>query len=82
MNKKRLKLKARMKELNFGIEDLASAGGFTNAWAYKVLAGTRTPSLEVCRTIAEWLGRTIEELFFDDEKDEMSQELTETRESA
>ena len=82
MANKRVKVKARMKELGYDVNDLAAAVGMSVAWGYKLLAGTRNPSIEQAKKVADWLGSTIEQLFCGETLDEMSQEQAAVRESA
>ena len=68
----RTNLKAARIEKGLTVADMALALKVSPAVYYKWEDGTRAPLIENARQVAALLGRSIEELFFDDELDETS----------
>lgn len=56
------KLKTLMEEKNVLQEELATAVGVSQTFISYILNGFKTPSLDVAKRIADYLGVTVDEL--------------------
>jgi putative transcriptional regulator len=68
MKNKRLKI-ARI-EMDMSQEDLAKAVGVTRQTIGAIENGSYNPTLKLCIEICRATGRTLNDLFWEDEKDE------------
>lgn len=68
----RISLKAARIEKELSVAEIARALNVSPAVYYKWEDGTRAPLIENARQVAALLGKSIEDLFFDDELDETS----------
>ncbi len=57
-----VKLKELMKARGVSVHDLAQGAVVSDVMIYKILNGTRDPSLSVAKVIAEYLGTTVDDL--------------------
>ena len=68
--KKNLKLKAARAELGLSQEELAHRAGVSRQTINMIERGDYNPTLNLCLSICHVLGKTLDELFWEDEEDE------------
>ena len=66
--KKNLRLKAARAELDLSQEELARKAGVSRQTINMIERGDYNPSLNLCLSICHVLGKTLDELFWEDEK--------------
>ena len=67
---KNLKLKAARAERDMTQKDLAAAVGVSRQTITAIEKGEYTPTIKLCRAICRTLGKSLDELFWEDESDE------------
>lgn len=67
---KNLKLKAARAERDMTQKALADAAGVSRQTINAIEQGEYNPTIKLCLTICRALGRTLDELFWEDEEDE------------
>ena len=67
---KNLKLKAARAELDMTQKALADAAGVSRQTINAIEQGEYNPTIKLCLTICRALGKTLDELFWEDEEDE------------
>ncbi len=67
---KNLKLKAARAERNMTQKALADAAGVSRQTINAIEQGEYNPTIKLCLTICRALGRTLDELFWEDEENE------------
>ncbi|MGG1598522.1 helix-turn-helix transcriptional regulator [Paenibacillus naphthalenovorans] len=65
-------LREARKNKNMSVEDIATEVEISASFYYKIEAGIRNPTIDLAKKIADLLGRTVDELFFAPQLDEMS----------
>ena len=65
---KNLKLKAARAEKDMTQAQLAQAGGTTRQTINAIEKGEYNPTIRLCRAICRVLGKTLDELFWEDEE--------------
>ena len=68
----RLHLKTARENKGFTVEELADLIDISPSFLYKIESGKRNPTLKKAKEIAIILGKTVDELFYDNNMDEMS----------
>ncbi|MEK4150031.1 helix-turn-helix transcriptional regulator [Robertmurraya sp. FSL W8-0741] len=56
------------------VEELANLLGISASYYYKIEQGKRTPGIILAKNIADVLGKTVDEIFFNQNLDEMSRD--------
>ena len=64
--KKNLRLKAARAELDLSQEELAHRAGVSRQTINMIERGDYNPSLNLCLSICHMLGKTLDELFWED----------------
>jgi len=54
------------------VEEIANSVGISASYYYKIEQGKRNPGIELAKSIADVLNHTVDELFFNQNLDEMS----------
>lgn len=72
--REKLKILRLQKELS--VAEIARKFGISSSFYYKIEAGTRNPTMHLAKQIADFFDREIEELFFNQDLDEMSNKET------
>lgn len=54
------------------VEELANILGISASYYYKIEQGKRTPGIILAKSIADVLGKTVDEIFFNQNLDETS----------
>ena len=67
---KNLKLKAARAERDMMQKDLAAAVGVSRQTINAIEKGEYNPTIKLCRAICRTLGKSLDELFWEDESDE------------
>ena len=67
---KNLKLKAARAERDMTQKDLAAAVGVSRQTINAIEKGEYNPPIKLCRAICRTLGKSLDELFWEDENDE------------
>ena len=67
---KNLKLKAARAERDMTQKALADAAGVSRQTRNAIEQGEYNPTIKLCLTICRALGKTLDELFWEDEEDE------------
>ncbi|HIX31287.1 MAG TPA: helix-turn-helix transcriptional regulator [Firmicutes bacterium] len=67
---KNLKLKAARAERDMTQKDLAAAVGVSRQTINAIEKGEYNPTIKLCRAICRTLGKSLDELFWEDESDE------------
>lgn len=67
---KNLKLKAARAERDMTQKALADAAGVSRQTINAIEQGEYNPTIKLCLTICRVLGKTLDELFWEDEEDE------------
>ena len=67
---KNLKLKAARAERDMTQKDLAAAVGVSRQTINAFEKGEYNPTIKLCRAICRTLGKSLDELFWEDENDE------------
>ena len=67
---KNLKLKAARAERDMTQKDLAAAVGVSRQTINAIEKGECNPTIKLCRAICRTLGKSLDELFWEDESDE------------
>ena len=67
---KNLKLKAARAERDMTQKALADAAGVSRQTINAIEQGEYNPTIKLCLTICRSLGKTLDELFWEDEEDE------------
>lgn len=67
---KNLKLKAARAMLDMSQKDLADAVGVSRQTINSIEKGDYNPTIKLCLAICRVLGKTLDELFWEDESDE------------
>ena len=67
---KNLKLKAARAERDMTQKDLAAAVGGSRQTINAIEKGEYNPTIKLCRAICRTLGKSLDELFWEDESDE------------
>lgn len=67
---KNLKLKAARAERDMTQKALADAAGVSRQTINAIEQGEYNPTIKLCLTICRALGKTLDELFWEDEEDE------------
>lgn len=67
---KNLKLKAARAERDMTQKDLAAAVGVSRQTINAIEKGEYNPTIKLCRAICRTLGKSLDELFWEDENDE------------
>ena len=67
---KNLKLKAARAERDMTQKDLAAAVGVSRQTINAIEKGKYNPTIKLCRAICRTLGKSLDELFWEDESDE------------
>lgn len=68
---KNLKLKAARAERDMTQKDLAAAVGVSRQTINAIEKGEYNPTIKLCRAICRTLGKSLDELFWEDESDEI-----------
>ena len=69
---KNLKLKAARAERDMTQKDLAAAVGVSRQTINAIEKGEYNPTIKLCRAICRTLGKSLDELFWEDERDRKS----------
>ena len=64
---KNLKMKSARAALDLSQKDLATAVGVSRQTIIAIETGDYTPTINLCRTICKTLGKTLDELFWEEE---------------
>ena len=64
---KNLKLKAARAALDMSQQELADAAGVSRQTISAIEKGDYNPTINLCRTICRILGKTLDELFWEEE---------------
>lgn len=64
---KNLKLKAARAALDLSQQDLADKAGVSRQTINAIEKGDYNPTIQLCRSICKVLGKTLDELFWEDE---------------
>ena len=64
---KNLKMKAARAEKDMTQADLAAAVGATRQTIHAIEKGEYNPTIKLCRAICKVLGKTLDDLFWEDE---------------
>ena len=67
---KNLKLKAARAERDMTQKDLAAAVGVSRQTINAIEKGEYNPTIKLCRAICRTLGKSLDDLFWEDESDE------------
>lgn len=67
---KNLKLKAARAEKDMTQSDLAAAVGVSRQTIHAIEKGEYNPTIRLCRSICRVLGKTLDELFWEEEEAE------------
>ena len=67
---KNLKLKVARAERDMTQKDLAAAVGVSRQTINAIEKGEYNPTIKLCRAICRTLGKSLDELFWEDENDE------------
>lgn len=67
---KNLKMKAARAQLDMTQKDLADAVGVSRQTINAIEKGEYNPTIKLCRAICRTLGKSLDELFWEDESDE------------
>lgn len=67
--KLRTRLRAARKGLGLDVPSLAAQVGVSASFLYKIEQGERNPGIEDAKRIADFLGSTVDELFFNSRLD-------------
>lgn len=67
---KNLKLKAARALLDMSQKDLADAVGVSRQTINAIEKGDYNPTIKLCRAICRVLGRTLDELFWEEDEDD------------
>ena len=79
----RTRLKETRKAKGLTVADMAARLKVSRSFYYKIEAGTRNPTIDTAKQIADTLGSTVDELFFNPRLDVSSDaETSATSESA
>jgi predicted transcriptional regulator len=70
----RVELKARMKERNVKVPDIAKVANISISFSYKIVADTRNPTMGQAKKIADFLEDSVDHLFFGTALDKLSNE--------
>ena len=62
---------ARCKK-GFTVSEIAEMVEISESFYYKIESGLRNPTMETAKRIADTLDQTVDELFFDENMDELS----------
>ncbi|MDQ0158853.1 helix-turn-helix transcriptional regulator [Alkalibacillus salilacus] len=62
----------RIKQGYKDVDKLANAIGISSSYYYKIEQGKRTPGIDLAKRIADVLDQTVDDLFFNQNLDEMS----------
>ena len=68
--KKNLKLKAARAELDLSQEELAHRAGVSRQTINMIERGDYNPTLNLCLSICHVLGKTLDELFWEEQREE------------
>ena len=68
---KNLKLKAARALLDMSQKDLADAVGVSRQTINAIEKGDYNPTIKLCRAICRVLGKTLDELFWEDDENEI-----------
>lgn len=68
---KNLKLKAARALLDMSQKDLADAVGVSRQTINAIEKGDYNPTINLCRAICRVLGKTLDELFWEDDENEV-----------
>ena len=63
---KNLKMKAARAGLDMSQQDLATAGGVSRQTINAIEKGDYNPTIKLCRDICRTLGKTLDELFWEE----------------
>lgn len=66
------KLKKSRRAKNLSVMEMAKALQISASFYYKIEKGARNPTLGLAKAISDILGQPVEELFFDNELDDLS----------
>ncbi len=66
---KNLKLKAARAALDLSQQDLADKVGVSRQTINAIEKGDYNPTINLCRSICKVLGKTLDEIFWEDESD-------------
>jgi putative transcriptional regulator len=77
---KRTPLKKKRESNGLNVAELAEKAGISKWYYYKIEAGTRNPTMDQAKRIADILGETVDELFFANVLDETSNQQAATLE--
>ncbi len=69
---KNLKLKSARAALDMSQQQLAEAAGVSRQTINAIEKGDYNPTIRLCRTICRILGKTLDELFWEEENNEES----------
>lgn len=80
----RTRLKETRKAKGLTVADMAARLKVSRSFYYKIEAGIRNPTIDTAKEIADMLGSTVDELFFNPRLDDSSSddETSATRDSA
>ena len=67
---KNLRLKSARAGLDMSQQELAEAVGVSRQTVNAIEKGDYNPTIKLCRAICRVLGKTLDELFWEDEEDE------------
>ena len=67
---KNLKMRAARAQLDMTQKDLAAAVGVSRQTINAIEKGEYNPTIKLCRAICRTLGKSLDELFWEDESDE------------
>lgn len=70
----RKKLKETRIKKNIEVKEIARKLKISESYYYKIEQGKRNPTITLAKDIADLLGSTVDEIFFDDNLDETSKE--------
>ncbi len=71
-NKMRKKLRKLRLDKGLTVDEIAGEFNISSSYYYKIEAGTRNPTMNLAKRIADFFNKEIEELFFSEEMDETS----------
>jgi len=74
----RVKLIQTRKDAGLTVADMATKFGISKSFYYKIEAGVRNPTITLANEIALLFGKTVDDLFFNNQLDESSNDNNET----
>jgi len=71
----RIQLRKRRSKQGITVAEMARKLGISESFYYKIEQGIRNPTMNLAKRIADLLGSTVDELFFESQLDETSNNM-------